>query len=101
MKVKRKERLFYENDWERHVYKIGNVRLKTLTRVQINTKVYPVSLEKDCRHYSDHGQANTVVSDRYYISVNIHGKPIRQYLDVLLESKMVIKVLVYLIEVGD
>lgn len=87
--------LKYYNDWEHHSYKAGKAEIKTLLEVMVGKETHKVFFHHDVRHYSDHGHQETVTSKRYFIKVKVLGASMPQYLDVLLDKGLKIKVVAW------
>lgn len=85
-------KLQYSNEWEAHRYHVGDDMVAELKVVQIGKASYHVYRVLDHKLLSDQGHQHCTTSKRYYVKIKIHGVPVRQYLDVLLQHGLVIKV---------
>lgn len=74
LSVKLPQRLSYDNQWEYDHYYVGKKKVKTLTRVYINGKEYPVISKRVSVPYSDMGHDYIAESTHFFVVEEVFGK---------------------------
>jgi hypothetical protein len=87
--VTRTNKLSYTNSWEADEYRVGGKLVKTLKRVRIGTKEYPVTTREVSIPYNDMGHTYHGTSDHYFIKETVFGIVMEFDLNTLIRRKAI------------